>query len=137
MANGGWYGPKEEWDRLEEPLVELDPVIASFVASGEMRISKNQKESPERSIWWGLSPRCLIQIFLADQAALTWNVWVCCSQDRSGSRFWKTAFLVKSRPAAEFSDRVPELLIEGRELLLQWSAHPEMLEFATNIVQPH
>jgi len=35
MSNGH-HGSKDEWERMETPLVELDPVIKAFAESHKM-----------------------------------------------------------------------------------------------------
>jgi hypothetical protein len=136
MANGGWYGTREEWDRIEGPLLELDPLIDDFARTANLAVTKNLKDLPERSLQWGKDIRCLIQVYLEDQTALTWNIWICCSNDRDGKRYWKTEFLVKQKTCRDFQDRLPSLLEEGRARLVEWSRHPEALELATTLSSP-
>ncbi len=133
MANGGWYGTRDEWDRLEAPLSKLDLVILRFAESFGMKVSKNHKDWPERSIEWGGPVRCFIQIYLADQEQALWNFWICCSEDRDKERFWKKTFLVERRPISALADRLPQLLGDGRNLLNEWSQHPENFEFAATV----
>jgi hypothetical protein len=133
MANGGWYGTPEEWRRLEAPLIRLDPQLEGFAASFGAKLSKNHKDFPERSIQWGDGPQNLLQIYLADAASPTWNIWLCCSQDRGRQRFWRHRFLVERQPIEAFGDRLEALLFEGAQVLAAWSSDPSGLEFATEI----
>ena len=133
MANGYWDGTDEEWRRLQQPLIELDPVIDSFAQAIDVPVTKNLKDWPGRAMQWGGDIRCLIQIYLADQTDLSWNIWLCCSNDRDGSRYWKREFLVEKKPVQDFRDRLPDLLAEGHARLIEWSRHPEKLEFATKL----
>jgi hypothetical protein len=133
MANGGWYGSEEEWKWLEAPLIELDPAIEAFAARTGLAVTKNLKDWPERSIRWGSDISCLIQIYLADKGALTWNLWLCCTRDVLGERFWRKGFLVKERPIGDFHGELPKLLSVGHERLIDWSNHPQKLEFATRL----
>jgi hypothetical protein len=75
----------------------------------------------------------LIQVFLVDQSALTLNLWICASQDRDGSRFWKNEMLRKEEQASQIAADLFSLLDDGKRKLDRWSAHPEMLEFATKL----
>lgn len=136
MANGGWYGTREEWDRIEGPLLELDPIIDDFGKVAGLVVTKNLKDWPERSLKWGEDIRCLVQIYLADATSLNWNIWICCSQDREGKRYWKRDFLVKEKTCEDFKNRLPSLLAEGRARLIEWSGQPESLELATNLGVP-
>jgi len=136
MANGGWYGTQEEWARLEAPLLGVDPIVARFALDHGLGLSKNHKDWPERSIRWGLDPICLIQLFLADEHRLTWNLWIAAFQDRNSGRYWKRALLVESKPMDAFVGKLPALLEEARETLLLWSQRPEEFEFAVSLDLP-
>jgi hypothetical protein len=135
MANGGWYGTKEAWERMELPLKQLDPALDQFAHKYELRVRKNAKDWPERSLIWGTDVRCLMQVFLVDQAAQTLNLWICASQDRDGNRFWKNETPRKEVRATELAQDLLDLLEAGKHKLDQWSAHPEELEFATKLAR--
>jgi len=133
MANGGYFD-KEQWQKLEKPLLAIDSVINEFAAANDLEVVQNQKGWPERSIVWHKNDvRCLIQLYLASEKLLTFNLWLCASQDRSGKRFWKQENPVKNQPISEFSGQLAELLREGREKLLQWSNDPSVMEYATGV----
>jgi len=133
MANGGWYETQAEWERLEAPLLRVDPLIADFAVERSVRLTKNNKDWPERSLKWGEQPSCLIQLYLAEQEALTWNLWLCCSEDREGERFWRKDFLVQERRMDEFAANLPALLAQGFARVNRWADAPEQLEFATKL----
>ena len=50
MANGGWYGTKEEWERIERQLLEIDPIITGFAGDYGLNVTKNHEGCPERSM---------------------------------------------------------------------------------------
>ena len=133
MGNGGWYGTREEWERLEAPLLRLDSKISDFAAGHGLTLSKNHKDWPERSLKWGESPRCLMQLHLADPDALTWHLWLCCSEDRDRERFWRHERLIDGETLSSFQHRFEELLERGFQRLEVWRAEPDQLEFATRI----
>jgi hypothetical protein len=133
MANGGWYGTKEEWARIEAPLLALDQMIEAFARSADLTVEKNHKDWPGRAMEWGSEIRCLLQIYLADENSITWNIWLCCSRDAQGERFWRQEFLVEKKPLEAFRDELPALLNIGREQLIEWSNHPESLNFAPKL----
>jgi len=133
MANGGWYGTKEEWQRVEKPLLEIDSIIDDFANELSLSISKNHKDWPERSIEWGNEVRCLIQLYLVDEKLLTFNLWLCASQDRGEKRYWKQETPVNAKQISDFKDDLASLLREGREKLLNWSKNNDQLEFATTL----
>jgi hypothetical protein len=128
MANGGWYGTAEEWNRLEAPLKLLDSELNRFARTHGLRVTRNLKDWPERSLVWGTGVRRLIQVYLVDQASLTFSLWICASQDRDGSRFWKRETLCKEVQAPEIARDLLELLEAAKRKLDHWSAHPEDFE---------
>jgi len=132
MANGGWYGTKEEWERIESPLLEVDSIINDFAKELGLTVTNNYKDWPERSIVWGKDVRCLIQLYLADEKSLTFNLWLCASQVRGTKRYWKQETPVKEKKVSEFKNDLAVLLKEGREMLISWSINSEQLELATN-----
>ena len=134
MANGGWHDTDEEWRRVEAPLIRLDPYLDQFAHKYGLSFTKNHKNQPERSIAWGDNVRCLIQIYMVDQSAPAFNLWVCASQDREGSRFWKQETPCKEMQGPEMEAGLPDLLEEGKQKLDHWSLHPELLEFATKLM---
>ena len=131
MANGGYWASKDEWQRVEAPLLEVDSILNEFASEFGHRVTKNHKDWPERSIEWGVNIRRLVQLYLADEKDLTFNLWLCASQDRDGKRYWKQENLVKGCPIAEFQHHLPSLLREGRAKLEGWNESD--LEFATNL----
>src|SRR2546430_16910392 len=93
MPNGHHHGSEEEWNRLEAPFREIDPAVQAFARRHGLRLTTDYHDWPERSLRWGGDIERLIQIYLHDEQRLTWNLWLCASQDRGRERFWKTQFL--------------------------------------------
>ena len=133
MANGGWHGTPEEWQRLEGPLLAIDHLLEQFARTHGLELSKNAKDSPERSIRWGNNPSFLIQVYLENEAGPSWNLWLCCSEDRSDTRYWRKDFPVRDERVESFQERLPALLEESLNQLLAWGANSDELEFATKI----
>lgn len=133
MANGGWYGTKEEWERIEGPLLEVDPIIDAFAKEHALSVTRNHKDWPERSIVWGNEVRCLIQLYLADEASLTFNLWLCASEDRGKKRYWKQETPIKQMRVPDFRNDLAYQLREGRKKLVEWTMNKGQLEFATTL----
>lgn len=133
MANGGWYGTPEEWRRLEAPLLEIDPLLTRFASAHGIHLSKNAKDSPERSLRWGSNPSFLIQVYLEEQVGPSWNLWLCCSEDRASSRYWRKDFAVRGAPVESFKPELLTLLEESFARVEAWGASPDQLEFATEL----
>ena len=143
MANGGFYGTREEWERMEKPLLEVDPIIQAFAKEFGLAVSKNHKDWPERSIVWGDEVRCLIQLYLVDKNSLTFNLWLCASEDFGSKRYWKHDTLITQKHIPEFREKLASLLRESRKILLDWSNNKNQLEAqdrfgkVTDITQRH
>lgn len=131
MANGGYWKTKADWQRVEAPLRRLDPVLDAFAGEHRLRIAKNVKDWPERSILWGDSIRLLIQVYLTDPQQLTFNVWLCASQDRGDKRYWKHEMPVRGQPVDAFEHDFAALLREAKAKLESWSEAD--FEFATPV----
>jgi hypothetical protein len=67
MANGSYWHTEAEWQRVEGPLLQLDPTLSEFAESFGLQVTKNHKDWPERSIVWGESIRLHIQVYLASR----------------------------------------------------------------------
>ena len=135
MANGGWYGTDEEWERLEKPLLEVDPIMEGLARKFGLAVSRNHKNWPERSIEWEDNVSCLIQLYLVDDKKLTFNLWLCASQDRHGKRYWKQETPVKEKTIDAFKEDLGRLLEEGRRKLLEWSNDESLLEFVGTLTK--
>ena len=133
MPNG-FHGSKTQWETLELPLRALDGVLGDFAGRYGMTLSSNSRNWPDRSLVWGDSIRRLIQIYLVDEERVTYSVWLCASEDRGSSRYWRRELLRDSVPIGEIAVDLPELLERGRLLLESWTS--ETLEFATAIEPP-
>jgi hypothetical protein len=107
---------------MEAPLLRADPVLQKFAATRGLAVSKNYHGDPERSLRWGGGIQRLIQLYLEDSDRLTLNLWVCASQDRGGTRFWRRDFVVKEKKLEDFFERLPVLLEEAYALVNAWSA---------------
>jgi hypothetical protein len=116
MPNG-FCGKPEEWERIEKPLRKIDPELESYAKANNLQLSKNYHNWPERSLEWGNRIKKLIQIYLENEKTMTFNLWLCASEDREKRRFWKSIFLKKSVDFSEISDNLIELLNEGRKIL--------------------
>ena len=133
VANGVWHRTEQEWAHIEKPIKLLDHEIARFADKHGINISKNKKDWPERSLRWGNDIQCLIQVYLADQDTLTLNLWICASQDRGKQRYWKREFLIHEAQVSDVENSLFGVLELGKQRLDLWSAHPEELEFATEL----
>jgi len=120
MPNG-FHGSKNEWERMEAPLLRIDHVLESFASSHELQLRRNYHNWPERSLMWNSSGvKKLIQIFLHDEQKLTFTVWICASEDRGAGRFWKQTKLRDAIALEEISAELGGLLCECKAILDGW-----------------
>ncbi|MBI1801210.1 MAG: hypothetical protein HY259_13055 [Chloroflexi bacterium] len=119
MPNG-FQGPKEEWDRMEAPLLEIDQQLRLFAQANRMEYSSNYHSWPERSLEWHKN-RVIrtIQIYLQDEKKLTFNIWLCAYQARMGRR-WKNTYLIKDASFDVIRDNLRQLLGDGVKILEAW-----------------
>lgn len=130
MPNG-FHGSKAQWERIESPLRVLDEGLESFSKQYGIRVTRNTRNWPDRSLIWGEPIRRLIQIYLADEEHLTYHFWLCASEDRGDKRYWKHQFLKEEASASEISGELGNLLERGRTLLESWDG--DALDFATTL----
>jgi len=130
MPNG-FHGSDAEWQRIESPLQALDAELEAFSERYGIPLSRNGRNWPDRSLEWGSSIRRLIQIYLADEEQLTYNFWLCASEDRGNKRYWKKKFLMEGVSTSDISKELEKLLEEGRTLLESWGS--DTLEFAVTL----
>ncbi len=120
MANG-FMGSKEEWDRLESPLLSLDPLLESVAADYGFSIEKNGK-SPQRSLVANTDMRYLLQLFIAEDQVPTFNLWICASQRRNDRTWWREQTVLQGVTAQEIIHN--ETLIRASATkLLAWRSH--------------
>jgi hypothetical protein len=128
MPNG-FHGTQEEWERIEAPLRALDHRLEEFAHAQGMRLARSERNWPSRSLHWGDDVQRMIQIYLENADELTWNLWVCASQDRDSRRYWKHSFVRRAVPLAEIDSNLPELLPASKRTVDAWE--PQDLEPAT------
>ncbi|MCB1788613.1 MAG: hypothetical protein H6953_03065 [Chromatiaceae bacterium] len=119
------------WERVQAPLRAVDPILETFANANGLVVSHNDRGWPSRSIvWYRDDVRCLIQLYLASEEAITFDLWLCASQDRGKDRYWIKETLLKDKPVEAFASQLPFLLESGREKLVEWSMAPEAMEYA-------
>ncbi|MEX0921439.1 MAG: hypothetical protein WDZ84_01575 [Rhodovibrionaceae bacterium] len=135
MANGGWYGTEEEWERIEAPFISLDTKLENFAALHCLQITRNHKSWPSRSMEWGEELRCFINLYLDDEETLGINLWICVSEDRGLKRYWRHEFLCNGTSLDEIAPRLHELLTIAKARLDEWQLQPERMVFATKLAK--
>ena len=121
MPNG-FHGSREDWQSLIAPLEVLDPMLKIFAASHSVKIERNERNWPDRTIRWDSPISRLIQIYLDGDNEGKWCLWICASEDREDGRFWKRRTLKKSVPIAELESGLDDLLSEAWDEVSSWSA---------------
>jgi hypothetical protein len=119
----GFDGTPEKWVQIQALFREIDDTLNDFACAHGLNVSSNYHNWPERSlVWYEDDIRKLIQIYLADQQLLTFNVWLCASVDKEHQRYWKNVMLKKGVPFVEIKDPLLHLLSEGLQTVQAWQA---------------
>jgi hypothetical protein len=121
MPNG-FHGDNFEWKRTTEPLVQLDPALEAFSAKHGISLTRNLREWPSRELQWSDSLNRLIQIYLDNERALTWTMWVCASEDREDGRYWKRATILKNVSIDTLAAKLRKHLSEAFAMVAGWSS---------------
>jgi hypothetical protein len=119
MANG-FYGSSDDWDRISQPLLLIDPKLERFARDKGLELKRNTKNWPDREFRWRDGLGRLIQIFLESEEHLTWTMWICADEERSGKRYWRTKRLAKAVKIEKLDDALEELLNAGWEDVTNW-----------------
>jgi hypothetical protein len=134
MANGGWYGTREEWQRAEAPLLALDSDLEQFARTNKLVLTRNCKDWPERSLTWTSNGvNCRVQVYLDDLEKLTLAFGYCAYQDRDDARYWKNEIAKDDAPLSELLIDFGSLLLSAKHQLDLWSSRSEELEFAMKL----
>ena len=121
MPNG-FSSSKEEWKRIEAPLLEIDEVLKDYAKRHHMKLTKNigyPDFQPARFLKWGKDVHRFIEILPENPVIMTFSFWISATLKTSVKR----QSLKRAAPFAEIRDNLKELLEEGRKLCESWSEH--------------
>jgi hypothetical protein len=107
---------------MTKPLKGIDRSLKQFGSEHGLELLRDTRNHPERSFRWGSPVERLIQIYIVDEAQLTWNLWICAVEDRADGRYFKREFLREGVPMQEIADHLPELLHEAYSQVTGWTA---------------
>ena len=112
MPNG-FHGTKEEWDRLEAPLREVDEVIREFARVQDLDVDANYHNMPNRRLMWNKGGiTCVIQVSVNDED-MTIYVAYYAWQDRNNMRQGKELKQISGLILTDLKRDLPDLLKEG------------------------
>ena len=127
MPNG-FNGTKEEWDRIEAPLKELDELISAFAREKGIEVDYNYHNRPNRRLIWDSQGMTrAIQVTLQDEDKLTLAVAFFAWRDVNGERYGKWVRVINDLTLPELKNRIESLLAEGYQTLTSFPA--EELDF--------
>lgn len=130
MPNGH-HGSKEEWERMEAPLVELDPLIESFAKSRNLTVSRNYHSWPERSLTINDEIHRQVQVWLRDEKQMTFKIVAVAWQDRGLKRYLKDEVIAEDKTAEGLRKNLLGWLEEGYKTVITWT--PSDMKFVTHI----
>jgi hypothetical protein len=112
MPNG-FYGSKEEWERMVAPLRELDAGIDAFAAPRGLEVVQNYHGMPNRMIaWTEAGIRRVIQISLYGENQLL-LLAQSAYKDEGGRRRGKRWPVKQDIPLPQFKADLERLLAEA------------------------
>ena len=121
MPNGYEFS-REEWEKVEAPLLAIDGLLAEFAAQRNVQIVKNYHNWPQRQLdWTSNGIHRSLWILLADAGEMTFHVAGVASKDQNGDRYLKDCWLKKGAPWSDVKDNLTQLLQDGVTLLESWS----------------
>ena len=122
MPNGGYEGTLEDWEKIEAPLVEIDPLLAQFAAERKLEVVKNYHNWPQRYLnWVSRDINRSIQIVAADVGELRFHIGITAWVDKNGHRYGIDALLRRYEPWQQIRDDLDKLLEEGFTMSESWS----------------
>ncbi|MDO9099772.1 MAG: hypothetical protein Q7V53_03375 [Caldisericota bacterium] len=119
MPNGH-TGTSADWQRIEAPLLELDPLLETFARRHHVRLAKNERDWPSRSLTREFGIRRLMQIHVHDPGSPTFDVWLCASQDCFGKGYWKNRYVAEDVDAHALAVQMAHALGPGYAELMSW-----------------
>ena len=116
MPNG-FHGTKEEWDRIEAPLLGVDELISEFARSQGLNLDSNYHNMPNRRVMWNKGGIIrVIQISVKDEDMTTYVTFYAW-QDRNNTRRGKWLKQISGLGVTELKRNLPGLLKEGHSML--------------------
>ena len=115
MPNG-FYGSKEEWERMVAPLRELDSDLESFAAAHGVEVEHNHHNTPNRMVRWTSNGiKRLMQISLYGGDKILFSLFAF--RDADGKRYGKNWRPAPDMPLAEFKIKLTPMLTEAYRAL--------------------
>ena len=119
MGNGGFYGTKEEWKRMEAPLLKLDARLELFAASSGMSLDKNFHGQINRYFMRNDGITRILQIFLSDKSQMTFSLGIAAWKG-GAKRFSKSELIISKQSIDEISENLELILAKAKERLDSW-----------------
>ncbi len=121
MPNG-FIGSNEEWDRLEAPLREIDPIVTAFADRHGMVIEYNYHNWPNRHLVWGDSLRRAIQIVRSTGEPPLYSVHLAASEWRTDGHFVKQSVVAKGLDLAALKTGLERRLEKALSEVSSWTS---------------
>ena len=117
MPNG-FQGSLEEWQRMEEPYVRIDPVLEEFARQTNLTVEKNYHDA-NRSLRWsdGLDRAIWILPMSDYDETGNYRVAILASLDKDGERYWKHGDTRRNVPLSELE----QALHQAQRTVSSWS----------------
>ena len=112
----------------------MDPGLKDFALRHGLPLEEDGRW-PQRSFRWGAPLSRLIQIYVDEEKTPTYKVWICASEDRNGSRYWKQETLRSGIATTDLERELAEILELAFVRVSSWTAAD--LDFADTLSKGH
>jgi hypothetical protein len=128
-------------DRIEDGVGEgegllrsIDRKLSAFAGNNNLVPRTTDASLPSRTLEWTGDVDRMLQIYLEDEDALTFTMWICAKQDRAGKRYLKALALRDGVPFRKIKRELSDLLEAGYRILASWTESD--LEFTIDLPEP-
>ena len=119
MPNG-FEGKTKVWEKMDDPLIELEIKIIEFGNEKKLKYTKNYHNWPTRSLTWGLFIKRRISISAAKDSESKYNFTITAWRDTFKKRYIKYEYIKKDVDIVEIKIELPALLERSKKILDTW-----------------
>ena len=118
MPNG--FYSNDEWEFFDSELSQFDDMLESFSRQRRIRILRNTRDWPHRTLQWGTTIRKQIEIYLVNEKKKTYEFRITAWVDKPDGRYWKTEKQKGPVRANLLFENLSSLLGDGYTILESW-----------------
>ncbi len=116
----GFYASKERWRTVEAPLLAIEGSLRALAARLGASLEMNAQDWPVRSLKWDDPIVRKLDVALAEEENLTYNVWIFAWRDRGPTRFLNREPVRTAITAEALPREIDEILSEAVRRVEAW-----------------